>query len=316
MSLSTSNNVVRRPKISVAMTNKKMWMNVNMVMMMTMMLSMVCSSSFFSSSSSSSTNYVFVEAFSVPPTMKYKPPVQTSVSKLRNSRFGGLRPTGGNQPTQTKTSKQAAASFVNVPQDIATSSPQSSSSSSLSTSTTPTPKPRSFEERMRGLVLGNRRNSKKQDEQTRRKIPRNVHTVETLQDFKLIVGEESSKIVAVRFFAPWCRACKVMQPLFYRMAHKFPNVVFVDVPVTDENTNLHQGLGVTSLPFGHIYHPSGGLVEESRFTRKHLSDFARKLQSYVAGSCELQGVGDATCPYPPINEGEDSDESTTKNRRS
>jgi hypothetical protein len=61
------------------------------------------------------------------------------------------------------------------------------------------------------------------------------------------------------------------------MATKYPDVIFVDVPVTNENANLHQGLGVPSLPFGHIYHPAAGLVEELRLTRKLFPEFAQAL---------------------------------------
>ena len=199
--------------------------------------------------------------------MKYKPPVQSSVSKLRNSRFSS------NNEKHSRTSNRAAASSVATPQDLSNSSP-------------------SFEDRMRGLVFG------KQNTQPTRKLPPNVCTVENLQEYKNVVGEETSKVVAVRFFASWCKACKAAQPLFYRTAKQFPNVVFVDVPVTDRNSNLHQGLEVPSLPYGHIYHPRCGLVEELRITRKFVPSFARKLQSYVTGSCELQELGETSCPYP------------------
>jgi hypothetical protein len=71
------------------------------------------------------------------------------------------------------------------------------------------------------------------------------------------------------------------------MATKYPDVVFVDVPVTNDNANLHQGLGVPSLPFGHIYHPSAGLVEELKLTRKFFPDYEQSLHSYYTGSCDI-----------------------------
>ena len=64
-------------------------------------------------------------------------------------------------------------------------------------------------------------------------------------------------------------------------------MVFVDVPVTPRNAALHQGLGVSSLPFAHIYHPQGGLVEELKLTRKHISTFKDKLDGYLQGGREL-----------------------------
>jgi hypothetical protein len=72
------------------------------------------------------------------------------------------------------------------------------------------------------------------------------------------------------------------------MAQTYPQVIFVDVPVTQENSKLHQGLGVPSLPYGHIYHPQGGLVEEVRISRKQIGEFHHKLQSYIMGQCDLK----------------------------
>lgn len=62
----------------------------------------------------------------------------------------------------------------------------------------------------------------------------------------------------------------------------------MDVPVTPENANLHQGLGVPSLPFGHIYHPTGGLVEELKIAKKNFPKFARVLKYYLDGKCDVE----------------------------
>ena len=212
--------------------------------------------------------------------MSYKPPVQSSVNKIRSSSLSSI--TGAEESQRRISSKQqaSAATFVATPQNNNNNNNNNGSS---------------FEGRMRGLVFGRTNKNKK----TTMKLPANVCTVETLEEYKAIVGEEDTKLVCVRFYARWCKACKAVAPFFYHMANKFPNVLFVDVPVTDKNTNLHQGLGVLSLPFGHIYHPSAGLVEELRMTRKCIPSFATKLQSYVTGSCELKGVGETTNPYPP-----------------
>ena len=225
-----------------------------------------------------------VSPFTTSLEMSYKPPVQSSVNKIRSSRLSSI--TGSEEKQRRISSKQqaSAAAFVATPPPAPTSPSKNNNNNNGP----------SFEGRMRGLVFG-RSNNKK----TTIKLPSNVCTVETLEEYKTIVGEEDTKLVCVRFYAPWCKACKAVAPLFYHMANKFPNIVFVDVPVTDKNTNLHQGLGVLSLPFGHIYHPNAGLVEELRMTRKCIPSFATKLQSYVTGSCELKGVGETTSPYPP-----------------
>ena len=68
----------------------------------------------------------------------------------------------------------------------------------------------------------------------------------------------------------------------------YEDVLFVDVPVTPENANLHQGLEVPSLPFAHIYHPDGGLVEEMKLSRKYFATFAKTLKSYVDRQCDVE----------------------------
>ena len=217
--------------------------------------------------------------------MSYKPPVQSSVNKIRSSRLSSITAAEESQRRRSSKQQASAAAFVATPSS-------SSNTSNVSSS---------FEGRMRGLVFG-RENNNNNNKKTAIQLPANVCTVETLEEYRAVVGEEDTKLVCVRFYAPWCKACKAVAPLFYHMANKFPNVVFVDVPVTDKNTNLHQGLGVPSLPFGHMYHPRSGLVEELRMTRKCIPSFATKLQSYVTGSCELKGIGETTSPYPPEQE--------------
>ena len=71
------------------------------------------------------------------------------------------------------------------------------------------------------------------------------------------------------------------------MANDFKDVEFVDVPVSERNAKLHQGLGIPTLPFLHVYHPDAGLVEERKFTRSHVSEAKKTLQSYVTRSCPL-----------------------------
>lgn len=68
----------------------------------------------------------------------------------------------------------------------------------------------------------------------------------------------------------------------------YPDVKFVDVPVTPDNANLHQGLGVPSLPYIHIYHPTGKLVEELKISRKHFAFFVKTLKTYVEEKCDIE----------------------------
>eukprot|EP00527_Entomoneis_sp_CCMP2396_P008345 CAMPEP_0198145458 /NCGR_PEP_ID=MMETSP1443-20131203/23651_1 /TAXON_ID=186043 /ORGANISM="Entomoneis sp., Strain CCMP2396" /LENGTH=220 /DNA_ID=CAMNT_0043809117 /DNA_START=106 /DNA_END=765 /DNA_ORIENTATION=+ len=111
--------------------------------------------------------------------------------------------------------------------------------------------------------------------------------IQGIEQYKREVVDEEDRIVCVRFYASWCRACKVIAPAFRRLPLLFPSVKFVEVPVTKENTYLHQGLGITTLPFAHLYHPGVGLVEERKVGRKNFRAFRDIMKTYVEGSCSL-----------------------------
>lgn len=130
--------------------------------------------------------------------------------------------------------------------------------------------------------------------------PKNeVLEVLSLNEYKQQVAEEKDRLVCVRFYAPWCRACKAIEKPFRQLAKLYPTVKFVQVPLTKDTGVLHQGLGITSLPFAHIYHPAAGLVEEARISRKHFQHFRNHiLQSYVDGECPVQFSDDGTENMP------------------
>lgn len=64
-----------------------------------------------------------------------------------------------------------------------------------------------------------------------------------------------------------------------------PDVKFVEVPVQENNVNLHQGLGVPSLPYAHIYSPTAGLVEELRMVKGQFKNFQTIVETYRDGQC-------------------------------
>ena len=156
----------------------------------------------------------------------------------------------------------------------------------------PLPSP-TFEQRMRDRVFGKSRQSEPHQSESsgdvrHQRRPSNVRMIETLQEYKTIVGDEPNKVVAVRFYATYCKACQAVAPLFYRLATLYPDAMFIDVPVTENNASLHQGLGVPSLPYAHIYHPMVGLAEEQKLTRNYIQSFKEKLHSYTSGSCPIR----------------------------
>jgi thiol-disulfide isomerase/thioredoxin len=121
----------------------------------------------------------------------------------------------------------------------------------------------------------------------RSSAPPSITEVTEIQDYKDVVVEEHNQLVCVRFYAPWCRACKAIQASFRRLPKKYPNVKFVEVPLTQENAYLHKGLGIPSLPFAHVYHPEAGLLEERKLNKNVFADFEKVLKTYVDGECPV-----------------------------
>lgn len=42
-------------------------------------------------------------------------------------------------------------------------------------------------------------------------------------------GKNAGQLVVVKFFAPWCQACKALYPKFIQIAEHNPDVTFVKV---------------------------------------------------------------------------------------
>jgi thiol-disulfide isomerase/thioredoxin len=122
-----------------------------------------------------------------------------------------------------------------------------------------------------------------------------VKEVLDILQYKTEVAEVRDQIVCVRFYAPWCKSCKAIEASFRRLPRDFPGVKFVEVPVLKDNAYLHKGLGVPSLPFGHIYHPETGLMEERKISKKFFAEFKQVLRTYVHGECPVQYDDDGNC---------------------
>jgi len=211
----------------------------------------------------------------------------------------------------------------------------SSSSSSSATFSTNRRRTRSnnnggsLEQRLRDMY---KQDQKKQNER-RHSVVKVVHTLDQFK--KLLAKEGKDKIVIVRFYANWCKACKATTPYYYSLANRHNestksknSICFVDVPITDKNVDLHQGLGIPSIPYGHIYIPDnkeegGLLVEEFRMMKKVYKN--HKVQTllnwYAQGYCnlkiedeedEIKDEDYCTGPYCMLDDDDDENEQYTK----
>ena len=76
------------------------------------------------------------------------------------------------------------------------------------------------------------------------------------------------------------KKCQSVRPSFDKVASSKPNLIFVDVPVTNTNVQLHKGLGVKSVPYAHIYCPENGLVVEEKISRSRFAEFEKLVEKH------------------------------------
>lgn len=65
-------------------------------------------------------------------------------------------------------------------------------------------------------------------------------------DFDQIVLESQIPVI-VDFWAPWCKPCKMMEPLLKKLAKKESNILFVKVDI-EKNPVLAADFEITSIP--------------------------------------------------------------------
>lgn len=192
-----------------------------------------------------------------------------------------------------------------------------------------TPKISSFQQRLLDRMNAPNKKIMSQNAISKHRVQTsNMQEVQTLKDFKRVVIDETpdDQLVVVWFYSPWCRSCKGVSKGIQALSREYgadhdsssTSIKFVQVPVLSENATLHQGLGVKSVPFVHLYHPTAGLVEERKLTRKYLPGFHRLLRDYRSGSCSLeqmrQGeesqtfVWSTESPYEPVSKAKDEDD--------
>jgi len=123
------------------------------------------------------------------------------------------------------------------------------------------------------------------------KKPSNVYTVASSQEYRDIIDKfKESNIIITRFYAKWCKACLATTPLFNRLATNNPSIIFVEVAIQSENSDLYEGLKIPSIPFSHIYYPSAGVVEEMQLSKKRWPIYEKVVATYVQAYCTIENA--------------------------
>ncbi|KAM9426017.1 thioredoxin-like [Pholidichthys leucotaenia] len=79
-----------------------------------------------------------------------------------------------------------------------------------------------------------------------------VRQVGDMDEFKAILKEAGDKLVVVDFTATWCGPCKMIAPLYEKLAKEITDVVFLKVDV-DEAEDVSSNCGISCMPTFHFY---------------------------------------------------------------
>lgn len=117
----------------------------------------------------------------------------------------------------------------------------------------------------------------------------NLVPIDTLEEYNLAMSQHETDIVVIRFYSTWCKSCASVAPSYRRLARRNPKATFLDVAVSSKNTDLHEGLNIPYVPYGHIYH-SNQIVEEMKISKIDWNIFERKVKNMMQGYCALDDI--------------------------
>jgi len=83
---------------------------------------------------------------------------------------------------------------------------------------------------------------------TPKRIPR-LYNLNNEADYHRFLKDNNDNLVCVKFFAPWCRSCKALEPKFKRVMNEdySVHVRFAQFNVQD-NKEFVKSLGILALP--------------------------------------------------------------------
>jgi len=91
-----------------------------------------------------------------------------------------------------------------------------------------------------------------------------IYEIETREEHAAFMGANKDKIVLLKFFAPWCRACKGLAPKFIALSkdQKLADLplVFAEMSISN-NKDFVKSLGVLALPSVQFYAGAEGVIE-------------------------------------------------------
>jgi len=134
-----------------------------------------------------------------------------------------------------------------------------------------------------------------------------IYDLDSKEDHLALLEQNQDKIIIVKFFAPWCRACKGLEPKFIQLSRdkKYDGlpIIFAQLSVANSKEYV-KTLGVLALPSIHIYSGAEGLVENFPCGPSKVPILKKKIAQVVnqkvdPKSYELKPFCDSTSESEP-----------------
>jgi len=113
-----------------------------------------------------------------------------------------------------------------------------------------------------------------------------VIALQTLSDLEVALGESAAhgRLAVLKFYAPWCPACRVVSPKYERDAKKRPDHDWYEVNLKTARP-IFKHANVTTMPIGVVYAPSGEQLFQHELKKSQYIKFVEKLD-LVASAAE------------------------------
>lgn len=79
-------------------------------------------------------------------------------------------------------------------------------------------------------------------------MPETTHAVRQITDAEFEALASGDKPLFVDFWAPWCGPCRIIGPIVEELAPSYEGKAVIAKMNVDENQNVPQRFGVTSIP--------------------------------------------------------------------
>jgi len=122
-------------------------------------------------------------------------------------------------------------------------------------------------------------------------VAREINKLETREDYDALISaaKAENRVVVIKFYASWCRACKAMAPKFARLVDDWPEIEFYEI-LFDNNKKLCKELGIKILPYMEIIAGEAGKTESFTCGPSKISLLVSKLEDTAEKLCLVDSV--------------------------